>query len=85
MGDVGLVAYELEEPALSPATILHFYTQTLPIVVGRLPAPNSIIVLDNMTCHRSSEAALRAALYVFSLFLFWFSPLLTDPKANQVS
>jgi len=62
VGDIGLVAYELEEPALSSATIMHFYMHTLPAIVGRLPAPNSIIVLDNMSRHRGSEAALRAAL-----------------------
>lgn len=61
-GDIGLVAFFVEEPTLAAASIINFYTQTLVGMVGRWPTPNCIVVLDNMSRHRGSEAVLRAAL-----------------------
>jgi len=69
IGDIGLVAYILEEPSLSAASITAFYTHTLPAITGRLPAPYSIVVLDNMGRHRGNEVAFRAALFATSLFI----------------
>jgi transposase len=82
VGDVGLISMKLIEGNITMDEVHQWIEEDLCPLLNPFPGPRSIVVMDNMPSHRSTEERIRNALNARGAVLLWNPP--RSPDLNPI-